>query len=72
VSALHPVTSSTLERFLDRVAEDGHAWTTRLTWKTRIGTFLATETAALRLDRHHRLYVLVLVKDMGHHRQGGR
>ena len=71
-SAIHTAEHSKLERFLSDVSDEGYSWTISLTLKTKSGNFLPTETAALRLDHDHRLYVLVLVTDVSEHRHRDR
>ena len=74
-SAVHTAEHSKLQRlqrFLADVSNEGYSWTISLTLKTKSGNFLPTETAALKLDHDHRLYVLVLVTDVSEHRHRDR
>ena len=69
ISAIHPANRPLLEDFLSDVATHRRGWTILLTWKTKAGRFIPTETAALTFDHHHKPYVLVLITDVSHHRR---
>ena len=69
VSDIHPAEMPELRAFLERALRQSHASTTRLTCRTKSGTFLPTEISLYVVDNAGRRYILGLVQDRSEHRR---
>ena len=66
---IHPCEMPELRELLHRVLRDGRASTSKLTCRTKDGTFLPTEISLHALEVDGRVRILGLVQDRSEHRQ---
>lgn len=71
VSDIHPAEMPELRAFLASALRDGRASLTRLTCRTKAGTFLPTEISLHVVDGGGRRYLLGLVQDRSERRTSG-
>jgi PAS domain S-box-containing protein len=71
ISCIHPAELAQLAELLERVLKDGRASISKLTCRTKQGTFLPTEISLYALEVDGRLRILGLVQDRSEHRQRG-